>query len=270
MKRRNLVLIITALGVYSMAARPACALFDIHLILDGNFTTSQTAAAHQAELLWENAITGYQPGITLTGVTMRLETFSEEVGGTLGRAYAPGRTWQEHFWLSTGGKFQLDTFDMPSLESSGRLDDVIAHEIGHLLGFGTLWMDNGLYIYDSGEYTGAFGVAAYNDEFVQDNWIIPVELGGGPGTANAHWDENDGGTGLTGIHDLMSRDFRDELMTGWLNSNPFLSRTTVQSMRDLGYTVVPEPIGLTIFLGGITIMAVGKRPFWSCRATVHA
>ena len=56
----------------------------------------------------------------------------------------------------------------------------------------------------------------------------------------------------------MNRDFRNELMTGWLNSTPFLSNTTLQSMRDLGYTVVPEPIGLTTMLMAITIMAAGK------------
>ena len=262
MKRHNLAFLIMTLGVWVLAARPTSASFDINLIFDDSYPPSQQSAAHQAELLWEDVITGYQPGITLTGVTVNLDTlFSDGVGSVLGQAFFPSTTWQGGFRLSTGGRFQIDPADMPSLESSGRLDDVIAHEIGHLLGVGMLWESNDLYENNSGEYTGSFGVAAYNAEFGQTGSFVPVELEGGSGTANAHWNEELNGARFTGIKDVMNRDFRDELMTGWLNSNPFLSNTTVQSMRDLGFTVVPEPIGLTTLLGGITIMVIcrGRR-----------
>ncbi len=258
MKRHNLVFLITTLGVGVLTAR-AAASFDIVIDFVGSYTPAQQEAARQAELLWEESITGYQPGINLTEITVELKTFSEGIGGTLGRAYSPRTVWRGGFWLSTGGVFELDTFDMPSLERSGRLDDVIAHEIGHLLGIGTLWRSNGVYVLDSGEYTGPFGVAAYNAEFDQDGSIIPVEMEGDAGTANTHWDENNNGSGFTGIRDVMGRDFRNELMTGWLNTNPFLSNTTIQSMRDLGFTVVPETAGLTLLVLGFTMMAAGRR-----------
>jgi hypothetical protein len=62
-------------------------------------------------------------------------------------------------------------------------------------------------------------------------------LGGGAGTANGHWNEVDGGSGLTGIVDGSGNDMRNELMTGWLNTPLFISKTTIASLGDLGYTV---------------------------------
>jgi hypothetical protein len=38
----------------------------------------------------------------------------------------------------------LDTDDVGRLEASGRLVDLILHELGHALGFGTLWARKGL------------------------------------------------------------------------------------------------------------------------------
>lgn len=259
MKRHNPVILFSALMLCATGANSALATWNLNLNFVGSFTSSQQVAAQQAEALWESNISGYQPGINLSGITVNLQSVAiDGLGGILGQAFFPASTIRGGFRVSTGGTFQIDTADIPGLESSGRLDDVVAHEIGHLLGIGTLWTSNGLYNYGSGQYTGAFGMAAYNAEFSQSGSFIPVELGGGGGTANSHWNEGDGG-GLTGITDSLGHDFRNELMTGWLNTNPFLSNTTVQSMRDLGFTVVPEPCGLTCLLLGVTMLAAGRR-----------
>lgn len=260
MNRHNLAFFLATLVVCACDANHAQAVFDIELLFVGDYTPSQQEVANQAAELWEDQIIGYQPGISLTGITFRLETFTQAVGGVLGRAFPPSKVYEADYWLSTGGRFQLDTMDMPWLDASGRLGDVFAHEMGHLLGFGTLWENNHLYQRGSGEYLGPFGVLAYNIEFDQSGSFVPVELGGGSGTANAHWNENDGGAGFTGIRDDLGRDLRDELMTGWLNRNLFLSNTTVQSLRDLGFIVVPEPGALTSLLAGIILWAgVGRR-----------
>lgn len=255
MNRHKWVFFLAALVVCACGAHRAQAVFDIELLFANDYTPSQQEVAQRAAELWEDQIAGYQPGISLTGMTIRLETFTEAEGGILGRAFPPGRVYEAGYWLSTGGRFQLDTLDIPWLESTERLVDVFAHEMGHLLGVGTLWEANHLYQRGSGEYLGPFGLLAYNAEFDQSGSFIPVELEGGAGTANAHWNENEGGAGFTGIRDVMGRDFRDELMTGWLNRNPFLSNTTVQSLRDLGFTVVPEPGALTNMLAGIILWA---------------
>jgi len=63
----------------------------------------------------------------------------------------------------------------------------------------------------------------YRREFVENATFIPVELGGGAGTANSHWDEPwPGGS--------------SDLMTGYLGPYPItLSDTTVASFADIGY-----------------------------------
>ncbi len=52
-------------------------------------------------------------------------------------------------------------------------------------------------------------------------------------------------------------------MTGALDPDygePFLSRTTVQSLRDIGFAVVPEPATLTLSLGLVVSALLLVRP----------
>lgn len=115
-------------------------------------------------------------------------------------------------------------------------------------------------LYDSAtfQYTGAAALAQYQTEFGQAGaTFIPIEQGGGPGTAGGHWDEVDGGAAPTGITDAFGNDMQNELMTGWLNAPTFISDMTIASFQDLGYQVnfaandaqnVPEP-GSLLLLG---------------------
>jgi len=104
---------------------------------------------------------------------------------------------------------------------------VILHEMGHVLGIGTIWDTLGLVENGPGgtiNFTGPTAVGAYQTIFgVSDNFV-PVETDGGPGTAGGHWDEET---------------FDNELMTGFLNggvSNP-ISTVTIGALADMGYTV---------------------------------
>jgi hypothetical protein len=68
---------------------------------------------------------------------------------------------------------------------------------------------------------------------------------------------------LVGITDAQGRDLGLELMTGAIDPDygePFLSRTTVQSLRDLGFRVVPEPDGNTLILLGMAIFGAAACP----------
>jgi len=61
---------------------------------------------------------------------------------------------------------------------------------------------------------------------------------------------------LTGITDSQGRDLGLELMTGAIDPDygePFLSNMTVQSLRDLGYTVVPEPSSWSLLLAAFLL-----------------
>jgi hypothetical protein len=111
--------------------------------------------------------------------------------------------------------------------SDGSLLDVVVHEIGHVLGFGVIWSNLGLLVganTSSPGFTGANAVAEYNSIFGTSVTAVPVEAHGGSGTALSHWDETV---------------FDTELMTGYYNSGETnsLSRITIASMADLGYTV---------------------------------
>jgi hypothetical protein len=128
------------------------------------------------------------------------------------------------------GYMQFDTADLEYLEGRGQLDEVVLHEMLHVLGFGywdILWPT---LIVGTGTPDPVFTGAQALDAFLNHNGgglyagaKIPVENSGEPGTRDVHWRESV---------------FRNELMTGWISgsSQPF-SRTTVASLADLGYSV---------------------------------
>lgn len=224
------------------------------------------AAFTEAATIWGGLISEYQNGVVTSasggssyGIgdtmnTLYLDADIMAIDGTGGILGFAGPTEiavdQLGFTLSTDGVMTFDLADVPGLVSNGTFTDVILHEMAHTMGFGTLWTDNDVYVNGSGEFTGAEATSFWASEFGQSG-TPDVELGGGSGTANGHWNENNGGSGSTGITDSMGRDMRDELMTGWLNSNSFISEMTVASFVDIGYvksTAVPEP-GSMLVLG---------------------
>lgn len=129
--------------------------------------------------------------------------------------------------LTSFGTMMFDSADLASLESSGLIDDVVAHEMGHVLGVGTLWAERNL-VADLNMADPIFKGASAAQQFAlllsgYSGRPVPVENVGGPGSVGAHWRESV---------------FRNELMTSSINSgsNP-LSRVTVASLKDLGYEV---------------------------------
>jgi Leishmanolysin len=131
------------------------------------------------------------------------------------------------------GVMRFDAADMAQLETAGLLNAVIIHEMGHVLGIGSLWPTLSLLqnastasITRDTYFSGANGIAGFNavgGSFYTGGQKVPVENTGGQGTMNAHWRES-----------VMGR----ELMTGFINtgSNP-LSEVTVRSLVDMGYVV---------------------------------
>jgi hypothetical protein len=121
---------------------------------------------------------------------------------------------------------EFDEADMASMAADGTLGDVILHEMGHVLGFGTVWEQQSL-LQDKGTadpyFSGAQAKAAYQGLGAALVNGVPVENTGEEGTRDSHWRETV---------------FRTELMTGWVGGagNP-LSVVTVRSLADLGYTV---------------------------------
>jgi hypothetical protein len=150
--------------------------------------------------------------------------------------------------LPVVGVMRFDLADVNQLETAGQLGSVILHEMGHVLGIGSMWSFRGLLKNPSPAsgtpldtyFSGLNGIAGF-DAIGGTTYTlgqkVPVENTGGAGTANAHWRENV---------------LKNELMTGYLNngSNP-LSVLTVRSLQDLGYAVNvggADPFFLTLAL----------------------
>ncbi len=127
------------------------------------------------------------------------------------------------------GVMELNNGALSLLEQDDLLNDVVEHEFAHLLGFGTIWDLDGL-VQDTTTqdpwFSGPLAQAAFRTAMASySDKVVPVEAGGGSGTALAHWRES-----------VMT----NELMTGYINlgNNP-LSLVTIQQMADLGYVVNP-------------------------------
>ena len=152
--------------------------------------------------------------------------------GTLGLAQV--RSARMSNGLPIVASLTLDTDDVGRLQAIGGLVDVILHELGHALGFGTLWAGKGFLENPSlgnpgadTHFDGLSAVTAFDaigGNTYTGGQKVPVENEeGGLGSQDSHW---------------RLAVFTNELMTGFVTSgaNP-LSRVTVASLGDLGYDV---------------------------------
>ncbi|UCG87269.1 MAG: hypothetical protein JSW71_01615 [Gemmatimonadota bacterium] len=140
------------------------------------------------------------------------------------------------------GGMRFDVSDLTRLETNGELQLVILHEMGHVLGFGTLWPTSTFNLLQSPSdtapaaivdsyFSGAAAIAAFDSISTSPYTAgekVPVENDNtrfGVGSLNGHWRESV---------------FDSELMTPQFNSGVpnELSAVTVASLEDMGYQVV--------------------------------
>ena len=261
----------------ALPAVPAAGAFVIDVDYSGNAAFQQTF--EDAADVWESKLSGYQNGTAVNrsagssyqiGDTVETLFITAQVdsidgpGGTLGFAGPDELVLDaQGFLLATDGGMTFDADDFASGPTAAFFD-VVLHEMAHVMGFGTLWGSNGVYTNGSGEYGGVNANALWAAEFGQSG-TSDVELSGGSGTANGHWNENFQGNGLTGIVGVdparasFGRDMRDELMTGWLNPNPFISDMTVASFVDIGFVATPIPSPSAVFGTVVGLAAITLR-----------
>lgn len=209
--------------------------FRIEVRFAGGLTERQRAAFAAAADRWTRVVVGDLPEVEVDGelvddvLILAQGTPIDGAGQVLGQAgpthlrpAGPGPA----ALLPAKGAMSFDSADLAALEAEGTLDDVIAHEMGHVLGIGTLWARKGL-LSGSGSadpvFRGAGAVAEYAALTGAGARGVPVENTGGPGTREGHWRESV---------------FGHELMSGFIAApgNP-LSRVTAASLADLGYQV---------------------------------
>lgn len=135
------------------------------------------------------------------------------------------------------GIIRFDLADLEWLLDGGHVDDLeelILHEMGHVLGIGSIWTDFGLLREPSlggpagadTHFAGPLAIAAFDSAGGKNHEgaKVPVENQAGPGSGDSHWRQSV---------------FLTELMTPFAsigNTDP-LSAITIQSLADLGYTV---------------------------------
>lgn len=216
------------------AAR-AAAPFTISVVFLGGLTTTQKNAFKSAADRWSKVIVGDLPNVVINGQLIDdvlIEASGAAIdgpGGILGQAgpthLRPAGAGAAAF-IPAKGRMQFDTADLAAMQANGTLKDVITHEMGHVLGIGTIWTNKGLLSGGSGNnpvFTGTNAKKEYGILKGTGPAVVPVENTGGPGTKNSHW------------RDAV---FGNELMTGFVAGPPNpMSRVTVASLKDLGYVV---------------------------------
>ena len=229
--------------------------FDIELVFITNGTPSQDAVFLAAADRWMGILRGDlpdvdfsinpvpadsctegQPTVSSTIDDLRIYVQITPIDGIFGTLAQAGpcqiRTTSQ---LPVLGFMQLDAADVTRLEQDGDLMDVILHEMGHVLGIGTLWAKFGDLLVNpslpsnSGadtHFAGAAAVAAFDAAggTAYTGGKVPVDNEASVGSSDAHWRES-----VLGL----------ELMTPALTAgitNP-LSAITTESLADLGYSV---------------------------------
>ena len=133
------------------------------------------------------------------------------------------------------GIMEFDEADLVAMAGQGSLQEVITHEMMHVLGIGTFWNSSSLladYNTSTVSYLGAAGASGCREAGGASLCAstVPVENVGGAGTANAHWRESV---------------FGNEIMTGYANSGGMpISRMTIGAFADLGYVTNPDAASL--------------------------
>ena len=198
---------------------------------------------------WANVITGWpkgaggRPALNVLTIEVRMRDLNKKPGAGGSFILAHADLLDQ---LKSGPAKHIPTRAQILLDKAKFLDrfqkdgaatvDLIAHEIGHALGFGEIWAERGLLrkVGTKIFYTGKHAVAEYRTWAAANKAKpgVPVEDAGGANTAGEHWKENSSDTSKQGIR------LTSELMSGNLeHGDNRLTRLTVAAMKDLGYQV---------------------------------
>lgn len=207
--------------------------YTIEVRFLGGLNETQKQSFKTAADRWCKIIVGDLPSVNVDGeiiddlLILAQGSNIDGPGGILGQAgpthLRPSNAGSAAF-LPAKGKMAFDTADLDKMEQDGTLNDVITHEMGHVIGIGTIWNRKSL-LNGAGTpnptFTGQAAMVEYGILKGSNSPVaVPVENTGGDGTRDSHWRETI---------------FRNELMSGFIaaRGNP-ISKVTVASLQDIG------------------------------------
>lgn len=232
--------------------------FSIDIRFRGGLNSAQQAAFRGAADRWAKVVVGDFPRIRIGREI--IEALVIEASGTdIDRGGGPegnilGQSAPTDFLpngLPARGFMEFDTFDLGQMAADGSLQSVILHEMGHVLGIGSIWEQKSV-LAAAGSANPRFIGKKADTEWAKLSRLrpnqLPVENRGGAGTADSHWRETV---------------FGSELMTGFISgATQPLSRMTIASLADLGYKVSftsADPFRLPTHLE-LRAMGIGADP----------
>ncbi len=205
--------------------------FNIEVEFEGGLSAGQRDVFRLAASRWSEIIIGDLPAVSIDGRQIDdvlIMARGERIDGPNGILGQAGPTHiRTNTNLPARGEMLFDTDDLAQMEANGTLIDVIIHEMGHVLGLGTMWKEMKLVARSGSQdpvLTGARSMAQYAELLgAAEPTEVPIANTGGSGTREGHWRE------VT---------FGNELMTGFVGAagNP-LSRLTIACLEDMGYEV---------------------------------
>lgn len=211
--------------------------FRIELRFDDDTLADFRSAFQRAADHWARCIVANLPEVDLgdgtrtDGVVIDVQLVRMDgPGGVLGRAgptLLRPPTAGTAAYLPAAGEMLFEPEDLDALAHDGRLDALICHEMGHVLGIGTdVWLKKGLvdsYGTADPTFRGPNAMREYGALLRRSAFPVPLENRGGIGVANVHWRENI---------------FGSELMSSYVIGTTFpTSRVTLASLVDIGYAV---------------------------------
>ena len=233
---------------------------------DASLTAAQQQVFREAARRWSQIIIGDLPSmivdgreiddVEITATAMPIDGAYGVLGQAEPRVIRPGAQG-----LPATGIMQFDTADVARMVSEGTFTNVILHEMGHVIGIGTLWASFGL-VTGAGttnpQYVGVRGLARYQALVSPGSTPtgVPMENVGDAGSRDAHWRESV---------------FDNELMTSRAERPGVvmpISQLTVASLEDLGYRVNYEAADPYRLPSPLTAAAVATRAANSAAAVM--